>query len=80
MRAPSKGTGPHKVLRRIAPTGSSVIAHVERGVKVETCVNKLCLFNAWSVRTPSTSYELDAPQPFTTGTWADKDALVIIPL
>jgi hypothetical protein len=83
MRAPSKWTPkltkPHKVLRRIAPT-RYIIAHVERGIEVETHVNKLCLFNAWSARTPSTSNELDEPRPFTTGTWADKDALFIIPL
>jgi hypothetical protein len=72
MRAPSKWTpewtGPHRVLSRVGIKQKYIIAHVERGIKIETAVNKMCLFNAWSTRTPSSSWELDVPRPFATGT------------
>jgi hypothetical protein len=83
-RAPSKWTpkwtGLHRILKRVDAKHRYVIAHVERGIEVETHVNKLCLFNAWSTRTPSTSWELDVPRPFVTGTWASEGALVIVSL
>ena len=76
-----KWTGPHLVIKRIGAQHRSIIAHaVKHGIEVEVHVNKLCLFNAWSTRTPSTSWELDAARPFVTGTWATKGANVIVPL
>ena len=86
VRAPAKWTpkwtGPHKVLRKLASsTGHRyTIAHVECGVEIETHVNKLCRFDPWSERAPSTSWEVDAQRPFQTGTWAAAGTLVVVPL
>ena len=86
VRAPAKWTpkwtGPHKVLRKLASsTGHRyTIAHIERGIEIDTHVNKLCRFDPWSERTPSTSWEIDAQRPFQTGTWAAAGTLVVVPL
>ena len=75
-------SGPHKVTK-VTPdrTGHRyTFYHRERGLDIETHVNKLCRFQPWSEGIVSTSQDLDNPRLYRSGEWVKVGELIVIPL
>jgi hypothetical protein len=77
-----KWSGPHIINRRVQDeTGYRyTFYHKNRGVNIETHVNKLCSYRPWSEGLGSTSWDIDAKQLYSCGGWVSVGALVIVPL
>ena len=75
-------TGPHVIsARKSDRTGFRyTFYHRERGVDIETHVNKLCSFQPWALGLLSTSWDIDAKRLYRCGEWAEVGSLVVIPL
>ena len=86
VKAPRKWkdswSGPHEIVGKKADaTGYRYeIYHKERGTKIETHVNKLCIFQPWSDGISSTSSDIDNKALYKSGEWVPNGALVIVPL
>jgi hypothetical protein len=77
-----KWSGPHIINQRIQDeTGYRyTFYHKNRGVSIETHVNKLCAYRPWSEGLGSTSWDIDAKQLYNCGGWVPVGARVIVPL
>ena len=77
-----KWSGPHVISQRTQDeTGYRyTFYHKNRGVDIETHVNKLCAYRPWSEGLGSTSWDIDAKQLYNCGGWVPVGARVIVPL
>ena len=75
-------SGPHQIIERTPdPTGFRyTFYHERRRATIVTHVNKLVVFEPWSVGIMSTSLGIDARRNYRAGEWAEPGQLIIVPM